>query len=170
MRFSHVMMSCPFSPQAFGLRSSTVLTLAVVFLSSKGRDARVRRPEALDPSLWPENGPCGGEGGIRTPGTVTRTPHFECGAFNHSATSPWRRACQPALCKQGRLAKQGGLVQSRLGDQRPIARPRIAEVLMTRGRSGVAGHLFPSLFPGQIRLNTLCEAVVGAGKSVLDFS
>ena len=32
----------------------------------------------------------GGEGGIRTPGTVTRTPHFECGAFNHSATSPNR--------------------------------------------------------------------------------
>jgi hypothetical protein len=34
----------------------------------------------------------GGEGGIRTPDTVTRMPHFECGAFNHSATSPWRRA------------------------------------------------------------------------------
>src|SRR5262245_16296226 len=50
----------------------------------------------------------GGEGGNRTPGTVTRTPHFECGAFNHSATSPWRRAreCQPALCKQGALTKQ----------------------------------------------------------------
>ena len=30
----------------------------------------------------------GGEGGIRTHGTVTRTPHFECGAFDHSATSP----------------------------------------------------------------------------------
>ena len=30
----------------------------------------------------------GGEGGIRTPGTVTRTPHFECGAIDHSATSP----------------------------------------------------------------------------------
>src|SRR5262249_46888010 len=30
-----------------------------------------------------------GEGGIRTPDTVTRMPHFECGAFNHSATSPW---------------------------------------------------------------------------------
>ena len=29
-----------------------------------------------------------GEGGIRTPDTVTRMPHFECGAFNHSATSP----------------------------------------------------------------------------------
>ena len=30
----------------------------------------------------------GGEGGIRTPDTVARMPHFECGAFNHSATSP----------------------------------------------------------------------------------
>jgi hypothetical protein len=30
----------------------------------------------------------GGEGGIRTPDTVTRMPHFECGAFNRSATSP----------------------------------------------------------------------------------
>jgi hypothetical protein len=30
----------------------------------------------------------GGEGEIRTPDTVARMPHFECGAFNHSATSP----------------------------------------------------------------------------------
>ena len=30
----------------------------------------------------------GGEGGIRTPGGVAPTPHFECGAFDHSATSP----------------------------------------------------------------------------------
>ncbi len=29
-----------------------------------------------------------GEGGIRTPGTVARTPHFECGSFGHSDTSP----------------------------------------------------------------------------------
>ena len=33
-------------------------------------------------------GRTGGEGGIRTPDTVARMPHFECGAFNHSATSP----------------------------------------------------------------------------------
>ena len=33
----------------------------------------------------------GGEGGIRTPDTVARMPHFECGAFNHSATSPEQR-------------------------------------------------------------------------------
>ncbi len=30
----------------------------------------------------------GGEGGIRTPDGVAPMPHFECGAFNHSATSP----------------------------------------------------------------------------------
>ena len=30
----------------------------------------------------------GGEGGIRTPGTVSRTPVFKTGAFNRSATSP----------------------------------------------------------------------------------
>ncbi len=32
-----------------------------------------------------------GEGGIRTPGTVARTPHFECGPIDHSGTSPFRR-------------------------------------------------------------------------------
>ncbi len=31
----------------------------------------------------------GGEGGIRTLGTVARTPVFETGAFDHSATSPY---------------------------------------------------------------------------------
>jgi hypothetical protein len=30
----------------------------------------------------------GGEGGIRTRDTLASMPHFECGAFNHSATSP----------------------------------------------------------------------------------
>ena len=31
---------------------------------------------------------CGGEGGIRTPGTLSGTPVFKTGAINHSATSP----------------------------------------------------------------------------------
>jgi hypothetical protein len=39
----------------------------------------------------------GGEGGIRTPDTVARTPHFECGAFNHSATSPEAPKAEPYL-------------------------------------------------------------------------
>jgi hypothetical protein len=34
----------------------------------------------------PEN--VGGEGGIRTPGTLSGTPVFKTGAINHSATSP----------------------------------------------------------------------------------
>src|SRR5262245_22365131 len=37
----------------------------------------------------------GGEGGIRTPGTLASTPHFECGAINHSATSP--EAASPSV-------------------------------------------------------------------------
>src|SRR5208283_5115381 len=39
-------------------------------------------------SLLPAKPKNGGEGGIRTPDTVARMPHFECGAFNRSATSP----------------------------------------------------------------------------------
>ena len=35
----------------------------------------------------------GGEGGIRTLGTFARTPDFESGTFDHSATSPQRRSC-----------------------------------------------------------------------------
>ena len=31
---------------------------------------------------------CGGEGGIRTPGTFKRTIDFESTALDHSATSP----------------------------------------------------------------------------------
>ena len=41
----------------------------------------------------------GGEGGIRTPGTLASTPHFECGAIDHSATSP--EAMAP--CGEARL-------------------------------------------------------------------
>ena len=43
-------------------------------------------PLACQPKL--RGAKAGGEGGIRTPDTVARMPHFECGAFNRSATSP----------------------------------------------------------------------------------
>ena len=36
----------------------------------------------------PVKGAGGGEGGIRTHGTLARTPDFESGTFDHSATSP----------------------------------------------------------------------------------
>jgi hypothetical protein len=51
----------------------------------------------------------GGEGGIRTPDTVTRMPHFECGAFNHSATSPEgrRRESQHARLRPWAIYRAG---------------------------------------------------------------
>lgn len=33
----------------------------------------------------------GGEGGIRTHVSLATKPHFECGAFDHSATSPFAK-------------------------------------------------------------------------------
>lgn len=47
----------------------------------------------------------GGEGGIRTPDRLAPMPHFECGAFDHSATSPGtktavsRRVAGRVLCE-----------------------------------------------------------------------
>jgi hypothetical protein len=55
----------------------------------------------------------GGEGGIRTPDRLAPMPHFECGAFNHSATSPGANRGEAALqvgasSRRGRRARQGG--------------------------------------------------------------
>ena len=54
----------------------------------------------------------GGEGGIRTPDRLAPMPHFECGAFNHSATSPEApyRSCGPCgwgVNRRGWRARQG---------------------------------------------------------------
>src|SRR5882724_3736975 len=38
--------------------------------------------------LRPSSFQTGGEGGIRTHGTVSRSQHFQCCQFNHSCTSP----------------------------------------------------------------------------------
>ena len=60
----------------------------------------------------------GGEGGIRTLGTVARTPHFECGAFDHSATSPedaW--SCELRRLRVGAGGCKGG-------DQSAFSEPR----------------------------------------------
>ena len=59
-------------------------------------------------AIWPNlsevlEDKAGGEGGIRTPDRVAPMPHFECGAFNHSATSPSPQKLQSALagCPKG---------------------------------------------------------------------
>src|SRR5262249_42514341 len=49
----------------------------------------------------------GGEGGIRTPDTVARMPHFECGAFNHSATSPWPQGARQPLFIERAAGRKG---------------------------------------------------------------
>ena len=51
---------------------------------SRGNMSSNRKPGA-------ETGVGGGGGGIRTHGTLSRTPVFKTGAFDHSATSPGRR-------------------------------------------------------------------------------
>src|SRR6266550_915700 len=61
-----------------------------------GHGQSVTHVPGIKRNLCVQNGPTkdGGEGGIRTPDTVARMPHFECGAFNHSATSPWPQKAQ----------------------------------------------------------------------------
>ena len=49
----------------------------------------------------------GGEGGIRTPDTLASMPHFECGAFNHSATSPEPKSGLKRLRTDGRYVTKG---------------------------------------------------------------
>ena len=67
---------------------------------------------AAQNSSYINNLVCGGEGGIRTPGTLARTPHFECGAIDHSATSP-----RPSA-KRGNVRLRG-----RAGDYHDQPRP-----------------------------------------------
>jgi hypothetical protein len=44
--------------------------------------------------MWPEQEKVGGgETGIRTPGTLSRSTVFKTAAFDHSATSPVRVVC-----------------------------------------------------------------------------
>lgn len=49
-----------------------------------------------------------GKGGIRTLGTVARTPHFECGPFDHSGISPFFSAAKVQK-KEELRAKDGEL-------------------------------------------------------------
>src|SRR6266576_2551045 len=54
----------------------------------------------------------GGEGGIRTPDRLAPMPRFECGAFDHSATSPGAmtgriRPSVGACSRRGRRGRQG---------------------------------------------------------------
>ena len=49
--------------------------------------------EGAQISIMVEHGDYGGWGGIRTHGTVSRTPVFKTGSLNHSDTHPSRALC-----------------------------------------------------------------------------
>ena len=82
------------------LASSLMLTLRYAQgqpAAVRIRSRRIRRtkvgsstPPIPQKHKTPTRGVCvsGGEGGIRTHGTASRTPDFKSGAFDHSATSP----------------------------------------------------------------------------------
>jgi hypothetical protein len=50
----------------------------------------------------------GGEGGIRTPDRLAPMPHFECGAIDHSATSPGATADGTCVLWSRRLLGEDG--------------------------------------------------------------
>jgi hypothetical protein len=70
-------------------------------------------------------GRAGGEGGIRTPDTVARIPHFECGAIDHSATSPW---------SQGQTARSVGRYVSNAAGRNKGWRDGAADRSLERSR------------------------------------
>jgi hypothetical protein len=55
----------------------------------------------------------GGEGGIRTPDRLAPMPHFECGAIDHSATSPGAMAGGLPPRSGGVLGEDGGADKAR---------------------------------------------------------
>ncbi len=52
------------------------------FVVGEGEETKIARRMFVALFLW------SGKRGIRTPGTVTRTPHFECGPIDHSGIFP----------------------------------------------------------------------------------
>ena len=68
------------------------------------------------PRGWRDAERGSGEGGIRTHGRDEPTPHFECGTFGHSVTSPAVGGAvmidpSPSRVEEARLA-EGGLLAS----------------------------------------------------------
>jgi hypothetical protein len=57
----------------------------------------------------------GGEGGIRTPDRLAPMPHFECGAIDHSATSPGAMTGRFGPWSGGVLGEDGWADKARAG-------------------------------------------------------
>jgi hypothetical protein len=89
----------------------TILSSSLPLFEASGQSL-TKRISQLCKTGW-DSSRAGGEGGIRTPDTLASMPHFECGAFNHSATSPQVRGPLPARrthshCRAVRQERFGG--------------------------------------------------------------
>src|SRR6266545_8211111 len=74
---------CPLPIVNYQLKDLTSLEPGYQWAMGNGQSAIGNRQLAIG------NRQCtGGEGGMRTHGTVARTQHFQCCQFNHSCTSP----------------------------------------------------------------------------------
>jgi hypothetical protein len=76
----------------------------------------------------------GGEGGIRTHDTLASMPHFECGAFNHSTTSP-----TPALNDAGRSDHTSAMAADAV-EQRPLNQAERTGPAVSRPAPKPASH------------------------------
>ncbi len=100
----------------------------------EGRVCRLRSPDLVltcSPILggpWP---PKIGAGGIRTLGTVTRTPHFQCGPFSRSDTAPCGHAGPEHRFDQGRRPTSAILPVTRPPSrkERPACNPPFRRLL-----------------------------------------
>src|SRR3546814_5476342 len=89
-----------------------MLCLVLFFFSSRRRHTRCALVTGVQTCALPI---------FRTLDTVARMPHFECGAFDHSATSP-SKGCQTLGANNA--ARLAGLVVERraLANEIPLAK------------------------------------------------
>ena len=96
--------------QGWGLRAFFSAQRASIreWLSQKGTIVPALKRASRDKDFYFRDLDNGGEGEIRTPDTVARMPHFECGAFNHSATSPGCEGLKARWLRRGGYHGLGG--------------------------------------------------------------
>jgi hypothetical protein len=111
----------------------------------------------------------GGEGGIRTPDTLSGMPVFKTGAINHSATSPDNYCPNSRCCADAirfhtatRKVKTETSLHSAIHER--YARDQILEILLQQAKC--AGVEFHDL--GEVR-KKISEAVIAGIKMVLMF-
>ena len=110
----------------------------------------------------------GGEGGIRTPDRLAPMPHFECGAFNRSATSPGRHAAALKRAVSGWRQIACGPAYDKALAGGSAANPRLRKINRTAmarsaGRSSAAPGPNAETHWPSTRGRAACAAEIPAG-------